>query len=264
MTTINVPQPGIYRKEDRIYYSDDALVGKRAQLHELHLSPINLQDGTVLARSDIASAYFLFTRYDFESTGVVEKIWSTSNKKWDMPANIPDKDRDKNVLQFTDDATYPWKGQFVLIAEEGKFESPPEGQYFPKYTLQCHFTSRPINNRIYAGKSAPSVRIMMGTFPPVFKARLEIKPEDNTNSDYIRIVGDGVGYVRITRTSSEILISHDNGSEIKLDNSGNISLTPSGSGRVNVTGDIAVAGDIAITGDVNISGSLTVNGHVII
>ena len=258
MPTIIVPQPRICPKEDGIYYGDDALVDKRAQVHELHLGPINLQDGTVLAQSDIASAYFLFTRYDLESPGVVEKIWSTSNKKWDIPANIPDDDHDKNVLQFTDDPVYPWKGQFVLIAEEGKFESPPEDQVYPKYTLQCHFTSRPINNRIYAGKSAPTVRIMMGPFPPKFKARLEIEPDDNTNSDYIRIVGDDVGSVSITRTSSEILIAHDSGAEIRLDSSGNISLTPSGSGKVNVTGDVA------ITGDVNISGSLTVNGHVIV
>lgn len=251
MTTINVPQPRICPEENGIYYADDALVDKRAQLHELHLGPINLQDGTVLAQSDIASAYFIFTRYDLESPGVVEKIWSTSNKKWDLPANIPDEDRDKNVLLFTDDATYPWKGQFVLIAEEGKFVSPPEGQVYPKYMMQCYFTSRPIDNRIYAGKSAHSVRIIMGTFPPVFKARLEIKPKDDTDSHYIQIVGDDVGSVSITRTSSEILISHESGAEIKLDSSGNISLTPSSSGKVK------------ITGNVDISGSLTVNDHLI-
>ena len=258
MTTINVLQPNICCKEDGIYYVDGTKVDKRTQVHEVHLGPIKLQNGTVLVQSDIASAYFLFIRYDLGSSGEVEKIWSTSNKKWDLPANIPDENRDKNVLQFTDDPVYPWKGQFVLIAEKGKFEPPPEGKYFPKYTLQCHFTSRPINNRIYAGKSAPTVRIMMGPFPPKFKARLEIEPDDNTNSDYIRIVGDDVGSVSITRTSSEILISHENGAEIRLDSSGNISLTPSGSGKVNVTGDVA------ITGDVKISGSLTVNGHVIV
>ena len=219
MTTINVPQPGICPEENGIYYADDALVDKRAQLHELHLGPISLQDGTVLAQSDISSAYFLFTRYDLESPGVVEKIWSTSNKKWDLPANIPDKDRDKNVLLFTDDATYPWKGQFVLIAEEGKFKSPLTIPGFPKYTLECYFTSRPINNKIYAGKSAPSIRIIMGTFPPVFK--------------------------------DEIVISHESGAKIKIDSSGNISLTPSSSGKVN------------ITGNVDISDSLTVNGNLI-
>ena len=258
MTMINVPQPKICRKEDGIYYGDGTVVNKRAQVHEIHLGPIKLQDGTVLTQSDIASGYFIFIRYDFESYGEVKNIWSTSNKKWDLPANIPDDDRDKNVLQFTDDPVYPWKGQFVLIAEKGKFESPPTDQVYPKYTLQCYFTSRMLDGKTYTGNSIPAVRIMMGTFPPKFKARLEIEPDDNTDSDYICILHDDVGSVCITRISSKILISHKSGAKIKLDSSGNISLIPSSTGKVNVTGDVN------FTGAVNISGSLIVNGHVII
>ena len=251
MTTINVPQPRICRKEDGIYYGDDTKVDKRAQVHELHLGPIKLQDGTVLVQSDIASAYFLFIRYDLGSSGVVEKIWSTSNKKWDLPANIPDEDRDKNVLQFTDDATYPWKGQFVLIAEEGKFESPPTYPGFPKYTLQCYFTSRMLDENTYTGNSIPAVRIMMGCFPPYLEGRLEINLEDDTDSEYIQIIYDDVGLIKIKKSPGEILIRHKSGAEIRLDSSGNISLTPLSGRKVNVTGDVD------ITGDVNISGSLT-------
>jgi len=190
MTTINVRQPRICLKEEGIYYGEDTLVDKRAQVHEVHLGPVTLVDGTMLTQSDIASAYFLFIRQDFESSALVEKIWSTSNKKWDVPANIPDEDRDKNVLQFTDDPIYPWKGQFVLIAEEGKFESPPDGLFFPKYTLRCYFTSRMLDEIIYTGNSIPAVRIMMGIFPPHFNARLEIYPEDDTDSDYIQVIHD--------------------------------------------------------------------------
>jgi hypothetical protein len=258
MTTINVPQPRICRKKDGIYYGDGTVVDKRAQVHEVHLGPIKLQDGTLLAQSDIASAYFLFIRYDFESSGEVKKIWSTSNKKWELPANIPDEDRDKNVLQFTDDPVYPWKGQFVLIAEEGKFESPPTYQVYPKYSLQCYFTSRMLDKKTYTGSSIPAVRIMMGTFPPHFDARLEIYPEDDTNSEYIQLIHDNVGLIKITKSPGEILISYNSKAKIKLDSSGNISLIPSSGGKVNVTGDVN------IIGAVNISGSLTVNGHVII
>lgn len=255
MTTINVPQPNICCKEDGIYYVDGTKVDKRTQVHEVHLGPIALVDGTVLVQSDITSAYFLFIRYDLESSGEVEKIWSTSNKKWDLPANIPDKYRDKNVLQFTDDPVYPWKSQFVLIAEEEKFKSPPASQVYPKYTLQCYFTSRMLDEKTYTGNSIPSVRIMMGSFPPHFKARLEISPKDKTDSEYIQIIHEEVGRIKIKKSPGEILISYDNKAKIKLDSSGNISLTPSGSGKVKITGNVD------ITGDVNISGTL--NGNVI-
>jgi len=252
MTTINVPQPRIYHKEDGIYYVDDTLVNKRAQVHELHLGPVALQDGTVLAQSDIASAYFLFIRYDFESSKEVEKIWSTSNKKWDLPANIPDEDRDKNVLLFTDDATYPWKGPFVLIAEEGKFESPPIHKGYPKYTLQCYFTSRMLDEKTYTGNSIPAVRITMGTFPPHFDARLEIYPEDDTDSEYIQVIHDDVGLIKITRSPGEILILHDHGAQVRFDNLGNISLTTSGGGKVDVTGDVDITGAVNISGYVRL------------
>lgn len=257
MTTINVLQPNICCKEDGIYYVDGTKVDKRAQVHEVHLGPIKLQNGTVLVQSDIASAYFLFIRYDLGSSGEVEKIWSTSNKKWDLPANIPDEDRDKNVLQFTDDPVYPWKSQFVLIAEEGKFESPPSYPGYPKYTLQCYFTSRILDKKTYTGNSIPCVRIMMGSFPPHFKARLEIYPKDKTDSKYIQIIHEEVGRIKIKKSPGEILISYDSKAKIKLDSSGNISLTPSSGGKVNVTGDVD------ITGDVKIIGSLTVNGRII-
>ena len=258
MTMINVPQPKIFCKEDGIYYGDGTVVDKRAQVHEVHLGPVGLQDGTVLAQSDIASGYFIFIRYDLESSGEVKKIWSTSNKKWDLPANIPDDDRDKNILQFTDDPVYPWKGQFVLIAEKGKFESPLTDQVYPKYTLQCYFTSRMLDRKTYTGNSIPAVRIMMGSFPPKFDARLEIHPENDTNSEYIQLIHDKVGRIKIKKSPGEILISYDNKAKIKLDSSGNISLIPSSGGKVNVTGDVN------ITGAVNITGSLIVNGHVII
>ena len=228
------------------------MVDTRAELHEVHLGPVALQGGTVLVQSDIASAYFLFIRYDFESSVVVENIWSISNKKWELPVNIPDEDRDKNVLQFTGDATYPWKGQFVLIGDKGKFESPLVGELFPKYAVQCYFTSRSIDNSTYTGNSTPTVHIMMGSFPPKYKARLEIEPYEDTDSEHIEILHDEVGSVSIRRSSGEILILHKNGAKVMLDNLGNISLIPSGSGDVN------------IVGDVNISGSLTVNGHVIV
>ncbi len=258
MNTIKVPKPKIYLPEEERYYVNDTKVDAREKVHEVHIGPVELQDGTTLVQSDIKAAYFLFIKYDLGPSGVVEKIWSSSKKKWDLSANVPEDDRDKNVLLFTEGAAYPWKGPFVLIGEKGKIISVSPPEIFPKYAVQSHFTSRSINNKTYAGKSTQSVSIMMGAFPPQFKARLEIKPVDNINSESITVLHDEVGFVKITKNLNEILISHDiTGAKIKLDSFGNISIDPS-SGR-----KVKIPGSIDINGNVNITGSLIVNGNLI-
>lgn len=258
MNTIEIPKPKIYLPEEDRYYVNDDVVNAREKMHEVHIDPVELQDGTILGQSDIEAAYFLFIKYDLGPSGVVEKIWSSSKKKWDLSANVPDDDRDKNVLLFTEGAEYPWKGPFVLIGEKEKFISVSSPEIFPKYAVQSNFTSRLINNKTYVGKSTRSVSTMMGVFPPKFKARLEIKPVDDINSKSITVLHDEVGFVKITRNPHEILISHENtGAEIKLDSFGNISLDPSGGGKVKIPGNID------INGNVNITGKLRVNGNLI-
>lgn len=257
MNTIKVPKPKIYLPEEERYYVNDTKVDAREKVHEVHIGPVELQDGTTLVQSDIKAAYFLVIKYDLGPSGVVEKIWSSSKKKWDLSANVPEDDRDKNVLLFTEGAEYPWKGPFVLIGEKEKFISVSPPDIFPKYAVQSHFTSRLINNKTYVGKSGQSVSAMMGAFPPKFKARLEIKKIGDINSKSITVLHDEVGFVKITRDPHEIIISHNTGAKIKLDSFGNISIDPS-SGR-----KVKIPGDIAINGNVNITGSLKVNGNLI-
>lgn len=258
MATIKVPEPNIYLPEEDRYYVNDVVVNAREKLHEVHLGPVELQDGTILVQSDIKAAYFLFIKYDLGPSGVVEKIWSRTNKKWDLSANVPEDEWDKNVLMFIEGAVYPWKGPFVLIGEEGKFISARPLEDFPKYAVQSHFTSRSINNKTYTGKSTQSVSMKMKVFPPQFEARLEIEPVDDVNSKSISVLHDEVGLVKITRNPHEIIILHKSAdAKIKLDSSGNISIDPS------IGGEVKISGKIAINGNVNITGTLRVNGHFI-
>lgn len=243
MNTIKVPKPNIYLPEEERYYANDDVANAREKMHEVHIGPVKLQDGTTLVQSDIKAAYFLFIKYDLEPSGVVEKIWSSSKKKWDLSANVPEDDRDKNVLLFTEGAAFPWKGPFVLIGEEGKFISVKPPKIFPKYAVQSYFTSRLINNMTYAGKSTQSVSTMMGAFPPQFKARLEIKPVADINSNSIRMRHDDVGLVEITRSTNEILISHNNGATIRFDSLGNISIDPKNGKEVRISGQLCLDKD---------------------
>jgi len=249
MNTIKVPEPNIYLLEEDRYYVNDAEVDAREKLHEVHLGPVELQDGTILVQSDIKAAYFLFIKYDLGPSGVVEKIWSSSNKKWDLSANVPEDDREKNVLMFIEGAAYPWKGPFVLIGEEGKFISARPLENFPKYAVQSHFTSQSIDNKTYIGKSTQSVRIKMKAFPPQFEARLEIEPVDDINSKSISVLHDKVGLVKITRNPDEILISHKTGAKIKLDSLGNISIDPSSGGKMIISGNVIITNDLKVVGN---------------